>query len=545
MHLSGIEVSTMNSLGYRIIRANPEKFGFTDIPEVLNEKNPRIVLLSDAASISGLERNKWKLVEKCRRHGDCDEKNTEEKCIICNEYKSILRKCSLVDYDDQILLVCDVLRKDKELRESWKKRTRYLLVDEYQDINEAQCELIQLLTENQAEGLFAVGDDDQSIYSFRGGSPKYIKEFKKYFGNDFKIGKLSKSWRCPEHILLGAREVIDKFNKSSVPKPIPTFSEKIETNNKIVFYDMSSERDEASIVAYLASERIKTEKIIIIIPNINYLSSLKEALIKEDLDFKYKLSLRDEGLTRFTALADWIKNTDNNQKLRYLVDLIIKNHDELTRKYGAGENNLTTKREEASKFIASLLKDVEYGRSFYNVITSMSEKSEDNSFISDLLGTLNDLINLLKKDGSRRNSLPRFLQQCGLCVAPGKNPSGLLAEIEEWRNELTGSMRGKSYSPINIYNLRSSKGLEADVIFVVGLSDGLFPDSSENIEEQGRLFYVTMTRAKKELFLFSTRTRSTKITYKPESFQLEPSPFIAVIPDKHIEMEYRKPYKKR
>lgn len=538
-------ISTMHSLGNAIIMANPEKFGFTKSPEVLYDKYPRKVLLSDAANIAGYRRSKWKLADNCRRDGDCEENEKEEKCKICKEYRTIMRKCALIDYDDQIMLACEILRKDGNLRDLWKKRTRYLLVDEYQDINKAQCEFIQLLSENQEDGLFVVGDDDQSIYSFRGGNPRFIRDFKSYYGDEFKIGRLSLSWRCPEHILMGARNVIREFYKESAQKPNPKFSEKIKTNNKIIFYDLPSERKEAGIITYLARERIKTDKIIIIIPNVNYLIPLKEALIRAGLDFKYKRTLKDKGLTRFTVLADWVENPNDSQKLRYLLDLIINNHDELIEKYQAKDNKLTVRREEASKFIAGLWKEVNHNKSFYQVLISMPNKHENISFISELQSTLDGLIKSLAEGGNRRSALPIFLQQCGLCVAPGENPNGLLAEIEEWRIELIGSYRGRSFSPIHIYNLPSSKGLEADVIFVVGLSEGLFPDPTRDIEEQSRLLYVAMTRAKKELFLLSTRIRSAKITFKPESFQLKRSPFIDVIPNEHLEIRYIKPSKKR
>jgi superfamily I DNA/RNA helicase len=110
-------ISTMHSLGNSIIGSVPEKFGLPNDYKVLTEKSPREVILKDATSIAGYERKKWKLAHDCRIKGDCNEKLKSERCRICRRYKKILRKCSCVDYDDQILLACKALKEDPELRD--------------------------------------------------------------------------------------------------------------------------------------------------------------------------------------------------------------------------------------------------------------------------------------------------------------------------------------------------------------------------------------------------------------------------------------------
>jgi len=531
-------ISTMHSLGNSIIGTNPQKFGLGEEYNVLHDKDPRIVLLQDAANLAGFERSNWKQTDECRRNGNCQKDIKNSKCMVCVEYEKILRKCSLVDYDDQIFLACKALRDDIILIEKWKQKTKYLLVDEYQDINQAQCELIQLLTQDQESGLFAVGDDDQSIYSFRGGNPNYIRNFENFFGTDSKIGRLSKSWRCPEHILKGARAMVTTFYTESVSKPEPTFSEKIKENNKIVFYDVPSYKKEAQIIASISKEKIKANSVTIIIPNGNYLQPIKESLLSNGLDYKYKISLNDDGLIRFTVLGDWVENPKNNLVMRYLIDLIINNHDELTHKIDSENNRITLKRESASKLIANLWIDVNHKQSLFEIILAKSNESTDGSYLKELNLNLNDLLDLLKNKGNSRKGLSTFLMKSGLFVAPCKNPNGIIAEVREWKNEIIGSNRGKSFDPINIYNMPSSKGLEGDVIFVIGISDSLFPKPGEDISEQSRLFYVAMTRAKKELYLLSSRTRPAKVTYEKISYQLKRSEFIDAIPDEHIYKKY-------
>ena len=160
-----------------------------------------------------------------------------------------MRSSGYVDYDDLIFLACKLLAEQKEFATDFRKKTRYLLIDEYQDINEAQCDFIRLLSKDQEDGVFAVGDDDQSIYSFRGGDPKYIKNFESYFNQNPRIGRLSVSWRCPEHIALGARTVVENYYSDRAEKPPLTISDDISINVKIVVHNLPSEIYESNTVA--------------------------------------------------------------------------------------------------------------------------------------------------------------------------------------------------------------------------------------------------------------------------------------------------------
>ncbi len=528
-------ISTMHSLGNKIIGTSPETFDLTENYGLLNQRAKQIVLLQDAANLAGFERDEYNLAANCRRLGDCSEDESEDKCKICKQYKMIIRKCALVDYDDQIMLACNLLKDNEELRTEWKRKTKYLLVDEYQDINQAQCELIQLLTEGQPEGLFVVGDDDQSIYSFRGGDPKYICNFEDYYGNKAKTGRLSMSWRCSEHILLGARSMATSFYKNSSHKPEPKFSETIETNNKITFYDVPSADYEAWLITEIVKEKAKANSIIIIIPNIKYLPLLKQKLTEAGLEYKYKTKLSDDGLQRFVVLADYIDNIGDNSTLRYLIELIINNYDELLSEFECEGNGIKIKRIKASMFISNLWNNVNTNTSLYEAIKQRCNNG--NSFLVELIKNIEEIYCLLKEQGTTRNAMEPFLQKCGLLLAPDKNPKGMINEVLEWKHELLGSNRVSSLEPINIYNIQSSKGLEADIVFVVGLSEGLFPGPRDDPEEKSRLFYVAMTRAIKELYLFSARTRSGATTFG-KSYQLKKSPFIDKIPKKHIDSKY-------
>jgi superfamily I DNA/RNA helicase len=537
-------ISTMHSLGNSIVGSAPQSFGLDEEYEVLHQDEPREVLLQDAATIAGFDRASWEQTDDCRRKGYCAPDDHSDACRICREYKALLRKCARVDYDDQILLACEALKSDGALLASWQARARYLLVDEYQDINEAQCELIQLLSAAHPEGLFAVGDDDQSIYSFRGGSPKYIKEFEQYFGEKSKIGRLSKSWRCPSHVLRGARKVVRAYYPESVAKPEPTFSDKIEEDNRIVFYDVPSDQWEARIIASLAKSKIKTSSVIVIIPNRKYLPPIKAALKRHRLDYTYRSDIDPNGIVRFAVLADWIENPHDNVALRYLLDLIVHNHDSLTRNIDGKSGTLSTKRIAASELLAGLWKEVGGEKSLYAVLSDRAGGADSTGFLKGVRSCIDEAKALLLDKGSKRDGLPPFLQQCGLLVAPGKSPCGIINEVREWRCEKDSARTSSSYRPIRIYNMPSSKGLEGDVVIVIGLSKDLFPKPDADIAESSRLFYVTMTRARKELHLFSARRRPGSITFHEASYQLQKSPFVDAIPEEHMERKIIYPKKK-
>lgn len=529
-------ICTMHSLGNMIIGLAPEVFGLSKTYRVLTEDAPREVILQDAATIAGYDRDSWQLADHYRKKNsfqtDCETATRK----ICREYTALLRKCDSVDYDDQILLACEVLKSHPELLAKWQAKTRYLLVDEYQDINKAQCELIQLLSADHPEGLFAVGDDDQSIYSFRGGNPKYIKEFDKFFTGHPKIGRLNKSWRCPEHILLGARAVLAAYYTDSVPKPDPTFSSKIEENNQILFYDLPSDKREANMIAAIAKKKIKSGSVTVIIPYGKYLPPIEQAFRQRGLNFTYKSKIDPAGIIRFAAFADWAENPNDNMAFRYLLDLVIQNHDSLIKKIDGVSNKIKDKRVFASELIASLWAEVDGPMSLYSVLCNRASTDGLEGFISELRVALDETKRLLVEQGSKRTSLSPFLKTCGLLVAPGKNANGIVSAVRKWREERLSSRQSSSYPPIEIYNMPSAKGLEADVVLIIGLTKDLFPRPNANVAESARLFYVAMTRAKKELYLFNARTRPGSITFHEASYQLQKSPFIDAIPGDHLEI---------
>lgn len=539
-------IKTMHSLGNAIIGSAPEEFSLPSGYGVLTNPRIREILLQDAAySVAG-DREQSEGTATCRGCGTCDRDTAASRCQICAKYVEILRKCSVIDYDDQILLACELLEKNEDAAARWRSKARYLLVDEYQDINQAQFRLIQLLSMGQTDGLFVVGDDDQSIYSFRGGTPRYIQEFSDHFTGEIRIGRLSKSWRCPEHILRGAKSIIETFYPDSVAKPEPTFCNEVTNSDRITFWDVPSESWEGNLIAAEIQSLSEDDRIIIIVPHSKYFPAIRDALRKKGIPYRYKTRPSDDGIVRFAVLADWAENPCDSLSLRHIVDLIIQNHNGLVKSLATDTTKLTEKRVQASNLLAGLWDHCDTNTSLFEVITQEADEPQGSRFLAKLkTDCLDQMLSRINDHGGKQSHFPEFLKQSGLLLAPGKSARGLIDEIREWRNEAFDTGAGSRTSPVEIYNMPSSKGLEGHVVFVVGVTDELMPNPSRDLQEQSRLFYVAMTRAKRKLHLFSSRKRSAAITFKEGSYQMGPSIFVKTIPTAHLESKPIYPEKKK
>jgi hypothetical protein len=177
--------------------------------------------------------------------------------------------------------------------------------------------------------------------------------------------------------LKGARSIVTTYYKQSVWKPEPTFDEKRKDNNKIIFYDVPSDKMEAYIIADMIEKKIKSNKVTVIIPNGNYFPPVREALKKKRIAYNYKTKIDEHGITRFVVLVDWTENPENNLLLRYLTDLIIENNDQLMKTVYLKINGLREKRNTAAELMASLWQEVDTNNSLYKVICNKATQKKN------------------------------------------------------------------------------------------------------------------------------------------------------------------------
>ena len=388
-------IITMHSLGFKIIRENLDKINLNDLPKLIPDDLEKRILLEDAAQISGFDRSLGLETSECRQIGRCDPVDFP-KCMICETYKKILRKCSSVDYDEQILLAVDILRNNPEVLNIAKQSTKHLLVDEYQDINSAQHELIRLLCSEQEDGLFVVGDDDQSIYSWRGGSPAFIRDFSKDYGVKSKVIPLSKSWRCHRNILEGSLSVVSRHDDQRLPKE--KFEYNIDDGPKIKIHDAPSDNKEAQIVRAIVQSALPSQDVLILVPQRQFAEAISAELRSHQISFSTRSPTPGIGLPLLSRLKDWMDNPSDSIALRRCVESFMDRIDSPIPSRKARKAEKKQERQEAFEVISSLW-DLVLNDKADSLWASIQAQNNKN----DIYSALNETFSLLLKQYAKTN----------------------------------------------------------------------------------------------------------------------------------------------
>lgn len=533
-------ICTMHSLGNRIIGWNTKHLKLKKDYQVLTDPNVRQILLEDAAQLAEQPRERWRETAECRTRGVCVPEG-EEKCAICDKYKAILRSCNMIDYDDQVILAVDLLKQRPELLESWQKFARHLLVDEYQDINNGQFQLIKMLSSEQEDGLFVVGDDDQSIYSWRYGSSVYLHDFQKHFGADAKVKTLTKCWRCPPRIYQGAIKMVEnlagEFNQKRQVKTVNSFENNEDT--PIFIHNLPSEEREAKFIAELTSSKIPTYSILILVPNRFFLRPIENALKRRGVSFDSQVNIQSSNLRLLSVIGKWLKEERGDIFVRECIQVLVDKSKGVNLPSIRARNKEKIAEREAGLLQVSQLWQgvIDDGKSLYEVLKERATKG------TVLLRILN-VLQVIQKAASLHPG--DFMQVVAKELKLWKNESErLFEEINYWKENLEYYGSGKKRDPVRILTIQKAKGLSAHYVFVIGLEEGVFPQSdlsSGELAERSRLLYVSMTRAEKELHLLHTRKRSGRATLMVHPGRgLTRSSFLEFIPEKFIESPYHPP----
>lgn len=533
-------IRTMHSLGFSIVKECYEDVGLKDDrPFVVTSNQLKEALFADAAYLAGLDRDSGIKALEYKGLGKVEPKDND-MMRIWTKYDEILRSCNAIDYDDQILLACKLLESNAGLLDSYQKASVHLLVDEYQDINEAQFRLICLLSATSRDGLFVVGDDDQSIYSFRGGNPIYIQNFEKDFGDGAKVLKLRVCRRCPKNVIHAANSVVENHNANRLPKPHPEF---LESEDGFVYrINSPSQDEEAGKIANQIRNLPSGSDVMILVPTPNYAYPLKEALDRLHLGYESGLNVDIEGTSLLKTIFDWTDNPARNFDLRMILQAMV-------------DSGLDIYDIPSPKVRKQDLKDVRHAklnkiselwlpvlRDEKNLLDSLKDiaRTPEASLMKQLLEGIEDI------SASKAKGLREFLNSLGEKLPPWNNPDGLQDEVDTIIREVKGQRKSTDIVNIRLMTFRKAKGLEASHVFVIGLEDGIIPKdemSEDEKSEWSRLVFVAMTRSKKVLFLHHSRSRSGDITYG-KTYQLERSRFICHIPGECVNDKYVPPKSK-
>lgn len=473
--------------------------------------------------------------------------NTMKTAEIYREYQEQLKKNNAVDFDDIIGLTVKLFNEDKEVLRYYQERFRYIMVDEYQDTNRAQFNLIRLLAGGHGN-LCVVGDDDQSIYKFRGADINNILDFEKYF-NDAKIIKLEQNYRSTQKILDVANEVI-KNNAGRKDKRLWT---SVKDGTKVIFNVYENGYEEARGIAEDIAHRHlhdrKDYSDFAILYRTNAQSrSLEEKLIEKNIPYRIYGGINFYARREIKDILAYLKTIDNARD-----DLAVKRILNVPKRgIGAAsvakvddyayENDITfyvALRQ--AKEVPGLQRAVSKVEGFVTQIEVLKSKSQYigvGKLIEEIIETVgySDYIDSESESDEqateRRQNIDELISKAVQYEETVDEPS-LSGFLEEVALVADIDNLDENNDMVSLMTIHSAKGLEFPIVYLAGMEDGLFPSymsistgDESDIEEERRLCYVGITRAKETLIMSAARMR----TVRGETQMNRTSRFVREIP---------------
>jgi len=557
-----IWVSTFHSTCVKILRRDIEKIGFsrnfvifdsadqqTLIKDCLKELNINEKNFPPRSVLEMIGRAKDELIEaQAYKKMYASDFRMGKVAAVYELYQKKLKQNNALDFDDIIMFTIRLFMDNPPVLEYYQRKFRYVLVDEYQDTNTAQYHLVSLLAQGY-RNLCVVGDDDQSIYGWRGANIRNILDFEKEFDN-CKVIKLEQNYRSTQVILDAANSVI---KNNSARKSKKLWTENPE-GSRISCYEGNNEHEEAFFVAdeikRLVSREGKGYKDIAILYRINAQSRvLEEMFMREGIPYRIFGGLRfydRKEIKDVIAYLRLIQNSSDDIALKRIInvpkrgigDTTVENAERIASQRGSSIFGIVA----ASDGIPELQRAAARLKSFVELISRFKALTE-NIRVSELIQEVIEQSGILKEleeentvESQTRIENIRELMSVAIEFETQSEEQGLEAFLAQVSLVSDIDSFNEEKDNIVMMTVHSAKGLEFPVVFVVGLEEGVFPGyrsmSDENeLEEERRLCYVGITRAKEKLYMTNTycRTLFGNTTYN------RPSRFLREIPAEFIE----------
>ena len=531
-------IGTFHSICVRILRRYIDRIGFTSsfiifdssdqrtlVKQCLKQLNIDDKMLNDRAVLSEISNAKNEMLEpdayKLRTNNEI-RKETIAK--VYELYQKRLRENNAIDFDDIINYTIRILSENPDVLEYYSNKFEYVLVDEYQDTNKAQFTLVSILAALHGN-ITVVGDTDQGIYSFRGADITNILNFEKDFPGT-KIIKLEQNYRCTQNILDAANAVI-KNNETKYEKKLWTENGK---GGMITVFRGNDEYDEANFIVEninkLRREEYMTYNDFAILYRMNSQSrSIEDILRRENVPYKIIGGLKfyeRKEIKDTIAYLRLIQNPSDNLSLTRIIN---------EPKRGIGKTSLDNVQQIAMQSETSMYDVIkradEFGlnrvfansREFVSQIEELRAK-KDNIKISDLIKeTLNKTGYTKALEDEDTTEAETRLENIEEFLTVAMEFEEQMAEnsLEEFLEGITLSSdldnADDQEDSVTLMTLHSAKGLEFPVVFLVGMEEGIFPGyksigEPKELEEERRLCYVGITRAKQNLFISCARQRT-------------------------------------
>ena len=548
--VDNVFVGTFHSFGLKVIRENLDKCGLDKNFTILDSDDVLSIIKKimknngiDVKTVSpSYVKNRISYI-KNEMLSDRDitiyfsESHEEIIATIYKDYCSILENNNSVDFDDLLLLPTKIFKNNPDILDAYQEHYKYILIDEYQDTNEVQYQLTKLLS-SKYRNLFAVGDPDQSIYMFRGANYKNILNFERDYP-DAKIIPLLVNYRSTQNILNAANKVIS-HNKERSEKDLLS---SLGIGDKVTLTASYDEKHEITLVVEEINKLIKKGydyKDIAIFYRTNAQSrTVEEGMLKANFPYKvvgsYYFYSRKE-IKNLICYLRLIVNPHDDVSLRRIINVP---------KRGIGDKyieNLEHISREKNISLFDAISDKK-GQPFKDLIVKLQNDAKNLSLTELVDKVLNEsgMLKELEEDMSLENELRiDNLNEFKSITASFENKTGnvdisdfleeisLVADIEEHKS---------STNSLTLMTLHSAKGLEFKIVFIVGMEDGIFPHQNSfceqgGLEEERRLCYVGITRAKEKLYLSYAKKR---MLYGKENLTV-PSRFLKEIPEDLLEV---------
>ncbi len=530
-------ISTFHSCCARILRRDIEKLGYKRQFAIYDDEDKMTVIknickqmqLSDKeyppkamrAVISDAKNRMLSPADWLREAGD-DFRN-RKIFEVYREYEHSLKANNALDFDDLIIKTLELLADNPPVLEYYQDKFRYILVDEYQDTNLAQYELVRLLA-GERHNLCVVGDDDQSIYGWRGADIRNILEFEKDFPDTHTI-KLEQNYRSTSNILDAANQVI-AHNNGRKEKALWTES---DAGDKITLYDALDERDEAAYIANMTRKQqqdgIRPGEIAVLYRTNGQSRVIEEAFVRMGLTYRVYGGLKFYDRKEVKDLIAYMRclvNPDDDIATRRIIN---------EPKRGIGDSTVEILMQHATDNEMPLISAVlDYEsvtlsaraktavKAFAELMIDLTEAmygGTPSQFIEQIIertGYVKQLEAVKNEENEARIENIRELQGA-VAEYEQNNPEGEVTDFLENVALVTDMDNdGETGGAITLMTLHSAKGLEFDCVFLAGMEETIFPISramfeDNQLEEERRLCYVGITRAKKRLFMTHARTR--------------------------------------
>lgn len=521
-----IQISTFHSFGLRIIRENYEKLGY--------EKNFTIIDSDDSLTVvkkilkeMGIDYARFNpkfiknQISSCKNEMVTPEKyqnlvNDELSDITYKVYKryqdTLLRNNSL-DFDDLLIKPIELFNKYKEVLENYQELFKYVFIDEYQDTNEAQYILSKMISAKY-KNICVVGDDAQSIYSWRGANFKNILNFEKDYKNA-KVILLEQNYRSTKTILNAANSVI----KNNINKKDKNLWTDNRTGEKIKYVRTNDEKDEASYVTReirnLVNNGVSLDDIAVLYRTNAQSRTIEEGFLNSNIPYRIVGAFAFYSRKEIKDLLAYLKliyNTKDDVSLMRIINY--------------------PKRKIGAKTIENLSMDaVLNGTSMFDVISSGKElefkklilEMKEKSEVLSLTETIDMVLDLsgIKSELESEHTLEADIRLENLnefksITKTFEEESGI-ASLEDFLNEVSlvsdvNDQKNDDLPKVTLMTIHAVKGLEYKYVFVIGMEENIFPhvnscEEDGGIEEERRLCYVAITRAKEKLYLVNALRR--------------------------------------